>query len=202
MSARRCLLLFARGAREEARVKRIASPQLFDVARRRIERIARVAGVDLVVSRAQRGATFGERLENAFREAAATYDEVAVVPIDVPQLTVRDVVRAFALLRTHDLVLGPSDDGGVYLIAGRAGAANRFASVRWLTPHVFTDLRCESTAILDPLVDVDGRDDVKRVAAFVPRAVIDGLAFSQPAAAHRDKVFVAATRGRAPPPLV
>jgi len=202
MSARRCLLLFARGAREEARVKRIASPQLFDVARRRIERIARVAGIDLVVSRAQRGATFGERLEHAFREAAATYDEVAVVPIDVPQLTVRDVVRAFALLRTHDLVLGPSDDGGVYLIAGRAAAANRFASVRWLTPHVLGDLRSDSTAILDPLVDVDGRDDVKRVAAFVPRAVIELPVRRARSTSPCDKVFVAASAGRAPPPVV
>jgi len=194
--ARRCLLLFAREARDEARAKRIASPQLFDLARRRIERIARVAGVELVVARAQHGATFGERLERAYRDAAKSFDEIAVVPIDVPQLSARDVVRAFALLASHELVLGPSDDGGVYLIAGRASAAERFANVRWLTTHVLEDLGC--AALLDRLVDVDGVDDVRRVAAFVPRGLL-ATGFPTPPPSRCDRVFVAAKGGRAPP---
>jgi len=194
--ARRCLLLFARGAREEARAKRIDTPQLFDLARRRIERIARVAGVELVVARTQQGATFGERLERAYRDAATSFDEIAVVPIDVPQLSARDVVRAFALLANHELVLGPSDDGGVYLIAGRAAAAERFANVRWLTPHVLEDFG--DAALLDRLVDVDGVDDVRRIAAFVPLALL-ASEFLTPPPSRCDRVVVAASSGRAPP---
>lgn len=155
-----------------------------------------MAGVALVVARAQHGATFGERLENAYREAAETFDEIAVVPIDVPQLTARDVFRAFALLRTHDLVLGPSDDGGVYLIAGRADAAERFAAVRWLTPHVLDDLG--DAALLDRLVDVDSSDDVKRIAAFVPRALLEP-AYSAPPSIRCDEILVAVQDDRAPP---
>src|SRR6266545_133538 len=104
MAARRCMLLFSRGASAEARAKRIGSPQLFDLARRRIARIARVTGAHLVVARVQRGTTFGERLENAWRDAARLYDEIVVVPVDVPQLAARDVARAFALLARHALV--------------------------------------------------------------------------------------------------
>src|SRR5205814_464154 len=83
----------------------------------------------------------------------ARYDEIIVVPTDVPQLAARDVRRAFALLRSHELVLGPCDDGGVYLIAARS--AERLKDVRWLTPHVLDDLRRGDAALLDPLVDVD-----------------------------------------------
>lgn len=197
--ARRCILLFSRGARDEARAKRIASRQLFDVARRRIERIARVAGVDLIAPRTQRGATFGERLENAFRDAAASYDEIAVVPIDVPQLAARDVTRAFALLANHDLVLGPCDDGGVYMIAGRADAADRFGAVRWLTEHVLADLCRGDVALLDRLVDVDGQDDVARLAGLVPASLLAPPSWSVAPHMRRDRDAVAAVSGRAPP---
>lgn len=52
MTARRCILLFSRGASAEARAKGLASPSLFDLARRRYERIAKVIVVrafDLLV---------------------------------------------------------------------------------------------------------------------------------------------------------
>jgi glycosyltransferase A (GT-A) superfamily protein (DUF2064 family) len=190
------VLLFARRASEEARAKRIGSAAVFALARRRIERIARVVGARLVVA-SQTGATFGERLSRAFASAAAQYDEVVVVPTDVPQLTARDVRRAFALLRSHDMVLGPCPDGGVYLLGGRAGA--RLADVRWLTPHVLEDLSRGDVALLSPLIDIDGADDLPRLAGTIPSVLLNP-SFAAPRSLSCAKVAVSATSVRGPPP--
>jgi glycosyltransferase A (GT-A) superfamily protein (DUF2064 family) len=188
-------LLFARGASEEARAKRIGSAAVFALARRRIERISRVVGATLVVAE-QRGATFGERLTNAFGDAAARYDEVVVVPTDVPQLTARDVLRAFALLRSHEIVLGPCPDGGVYLIGGRADA--RLADVRWLTPHVLEDLNRGNAALLDPLIDVDCADDLAHLAGSVPASFLAPPPHS-PFTRTRTNVVLSPAISRGPP---
>lgn len=196
MRSGRCLLLFARGASQEARAKRMASAAVFALARRRIERIARLVGADLVVA-SQDGATFGERLSRAFSAAAARYDEVVVVPTDVPQLTAHDVLRAFALLQSHERVLGPCPDGGVYLIGGRAGAA--FDGVRWLTPHVLEDLSRGDVALLEPLIDVDGADDLPHLAGHVPAAVLNATPFV-PAPWSCADAAIPAAAVRGPPP--
>ena len=196
MGPSRCVLLFARRASEEARAKRIGSAAVFALARRRIERIARVVGARLVVA-SQTGATFGERLSRAFASAAARYDEVVVVPTDVPQLTARDVRRAFALLRGHDMVLGPCPDGGVYLIGGRTGA--RLKDVRWLTPHVLEDLSRGDVALLSPLHDIDTETDLARVAAYVPGSLVNA-SFPSSKITSYDKVSVSTATLRGPPP--
>ena len=195
MGPSRCVLLFARRASEEARAKRMASAAVFALARRRIERIARVVGARLVVA-SQTGATFGERLSRAFASAAAQYDEVVVVPTDVPQLTAGDVRRAFALLRSHDMVLGPCPDGGVYLIGGRAGA--QLADVRWLTPHVLEDLSRGDVALLSPLHDLDTADDLPRLAGTIPSSLLRP-AFAPPTSGRCDSVTVSAEGSRGPP---
>lgn len=195
MRSKRCILLFTRGAAREARAKRIGSAQVFELARRRIERIARVAGAELRVA-SQRGATFGERLTNAFAEAAARYDEVVVVPTDVPQLAASDVLRAFALLRSHEMVLGPCPDGGVYLIGARSG--ERLRDVRWLTPHVLEDLSRGHVALLEPLVDVDCAEDLPRIAGYVPASLLQPTFPARPPRGC-DRVAVAAASTRGPP---
>jgi glycosyltransferase A (GT-A) superfamily protein (DUF2064 family) len=202
----RCLLLFTRSPREEERAKRIPRAHLlFAWARRRIARIARSAGVPLLVTGSQRGDTFGERLIHAVEEARSRgYRQVVIVPTDVPQLAARDVTRAFALLEHHDLVVGPSYDGGVYLIAIGGDATAAFASVRWLTPHVLEDLA--GAVRLRPLADVDRHEDlvtIRRSARGELARILDGLLltnrfvflFTPPVAAH----VAPALRPRAPP---
>lgn len=62
----------------------------------------------------------GERQRELFREAATRGEErVVLIASDSPQLTVGVVERAFRELRRHDLVFGPTYDGGYYLIGMR-----------------------------------------------------------------------------------
>jgi hypothetical protein len=178
----RCVLLFARTPSEEARAKRIGRARaLFALARRRVRDAATLPGVDLLLvgtgphALPQRGRTFGERLANAFADARALgYREIVAVPTDVPGLGRRQIVAAFDRLRDNTTVLGPSPDGGVYLI-GHRGDLALLEGVRWRTPFVLADLLANAedskdggdatgtAALLEPLADVDRLSDLRRL---------------------------------------
>ena len=120
----------------------------------------------------QRGGSFAERLSGAFADAAACgYTEILAVPTDVPGLGSAQLAAAFRRLSTAPMVLGPSPDGGVYLIGCRRFAPHLFAGVRWQTGAVLDDLignargRGLAPALLAPLADVDGRGGLRAFAA-------------------------------------
>lgn len=186
----RCVLLFARSARAEAGAKRMGrAAALFALARRRVAAAAAQLGVDLVVVGpageapsgdrfiAQVGRTFGERLAHAFAAAAALgYREVVAVPTDVPQLGSRQLGAAFAALAAGAAtVLGPSPDGGVYLLGVRGPAAPLLAGVRWRTARTLGDLaaRASGPVFLECLGDVDREADLRILAALAGAAALD-----------------------------
>jgi glycosyltransferase A (GT-A) superfamily protein (DUF2064 family) len=163
----RCVLLFARPPAAEARAKGLAGAEgLFDAARERVRRaVEALPGVDLVQPN-QRGATFGERVRNAFEDAGRLgYVDVVAVPGDVLGLSTERLREAFAALGRAETVLGPSPDGGVYLIGCRASAASLLDGVRWRTAHVFDDLRerAPGCVVLPGLADLDGARDLIRL---------------------------------------
>lgn len=180
-ASRRCILLFARTAKGEACAKRLSRARgLFALARRRVLAAARsLPGVDLLVAGPggalrQRGGSFAERLGNAFADARALgYEEIVAVPTDVPRLGRRQLVEAFRRLAAAPAVLGPSPDGGAYLIGCRNDPAGLFAGVRWQTPRTFADLAANagSPAMLDPLEDVDRWADLPSLATGSDREI-------------------------------
>ena len=166
----RCILLFARSPKQEALAKGFGRERtLFEFARRRIASAAALLGdVDLFVPR-QRGGSFGERLADAFDQARALgYHQIVAVPIDTPALGIDEIADAFEALTTHEMVLGRSPDGGVYLLGlgSRAHTEELRRAVRWLTGSVAADLlRCfPAGAVLTRLItDLDHRSDLKRL---------------------------------------
>jgi rSAM/selenodomain-associated transferase 1 len=66
---------------------------------------------------------------------------VVIVGSDIPDIEPRHIVAAFHTLGSCDLVLGPAEDGGYWLIGGRGRKLPRdlFAGVRWSTPHALAD---------------------------------------------------------------
>ena len=85
-----------------------------------------------------------------------------IVGSDIPDIDRRHVAAAFDALRRNELVFGPSDDGGYWLVGAAQGArvGNLFADVRWSTEHALSDTlentrRGVRVAMLDPLADID-----------------------------------------------
>jgi len=125
---------------------------------------------------AQRGDGLGDRLFHALSAAAEEHpDGVAAVGSDHPTLPRARVRDAFAALGDHDVVLGPADDGGYYLIALRPAAVERrlFAGIPWSTAGVLaaTEERCRELGLrvgrLPPGHDVDEPADLRRLASYL-----------------------------------
>ncbi len=149
--SRRALLVFTRTPEAEARAKGLcpeAGSFLFAAFLSSWERAAEAAGASFVISspprcaerfRARRGpgrppvlvqsrGRFGERLASAVDEVFALgFTSVAVVGGDAPAISARDLDRVFRALEGpgSPVVVGPSRDGGVYLV-GLSDAQDRF----------------------------------------------------------------------------
>ncbi|MBM3487993.1 MAG: glycosyltransferase [Alphaproteobacteria bacterium] len=105
----------------------------------------------------------GRRMARALRRHAP--DPVVVVGSDIPGITARHVATAFRALGHAELVIGPAEDGGYWLIGSRDGRRlfRPFAGVRWSGPHALADtvasLRGRRIAIVARLADVDDGAD-------------------------------------------
>ncbi len=102
-----------------------------------------------------------------FRGAAERGEDRAVlVASDSPQLRAETVVEAFALLRRHDVVVGPVTDGGYYLL-GMRGWHDILAGVEMSTGDVLSSLLAAARlrglrpALLEPTYDVDELADLE-----------------------------------------
>lgn len=122
----------------------------------------------------QEGADLGARLANLFGYLLAKdHDAALVVGSDVPTLPAAFLKRALDLVAAPavDVVLGPSEDGGYYLIGLRALRRDLFEGITWSTPGVLaaTLARAEAaglgTACLPPWLDVDTPEDLDRLKA-------------------------------------
>ena len=121
----------------------------------------------------QRGNDLGERLYLALAEAAGEAAVVAALGSDHPTLPLDLVHLAFARVEAGaDVVLGPAEDGGYYLIALAAGAISRrlFEEISWSTERVLpaTLERCRelglTVELLPVATDVDTPEDLRRLA--------------------------------------
>lgn len=134
----------------------------------------------------QRGADLGERLHTALSEAAVGAGAVMALGSDHPTLPLAVVEEAFERIEAGaELVLGPSVDGGYYLIALAPGAVRRelFADVPWSTSAVFATTLERAAELglaverLSPGADVDTPEDLEELVTTLTAttlAVADG----------------------------
>lgn len=102
---------------------------------------------------------------------AASYRRVVAFNSDSPHLPRPVLESAFALLDAHDLVVGPTDDGGYYLVGAKAAYPSLFDDGRLGTQTALQALLSRardlglSVAFTDEWYDVDVPEDVARLAA-------------------------------------
>lgn len=120
-----------------------------------------------VVYRRQSGEDLGERMyaamEEVFREG---YDHCVLTGTDLPDLTKGIFDDAFTRLKTHDAVLGPTRDGGYYLIGSNAPQHIFFEDQVYGGSTVFENTAAAildhglSLSLAEVLSDVDTRKDL------------------------------------------
>jgi len=85
----------------------------------------------------QRGADLGARMENAFRKCFSMgCRKVVVIGTDTPWMGAERLRRAFAELKANDVVIGPAEDGGYYLLGTRKQVPEIFRKIPWSTERV------------------------------------------------------------------
>ena len=109
----------------------------------------------------------GERMARAFEENfQKKIKQIVLVGTDCPQMSAFHVKSAFDALKTHDLVLGPTEDGGYCLIGLKQMVPELFVSLAWGTETVFQSTLEKaknaglSVKCLVPMRDVDIPEDL------------------------------------------
>ncbi len=115
----------------------------------------------------QAGHSLGDRLHFATKSAFdAGAKRVVVIGTDCPSLTSSDLRSAFEHLGAHDVVIGPAQDGGYYLIGLNAECASLFAGIDWSTSRVLEQTLHKARELNRPvhqlrmLPDVDYAEDL------------------------------------------
>ena len=120
----------------------------------------------------QRGDKFGERLyfavEDLFR---CGFETVCLIDSDSPTVPAENLAEAVELLSTHEdrVVLGPSDDGGYYLIGVKQPHRRLFEQIDWSTERVLDQTIQRAAAIrlevklLPTGYDVDDSASLRRL---------------------------------------
>lgn len=170
------LLLFTRSASEEVKYKNF-SPSAGHrgnvlIARKLVAHatsLAKKAGVDFFIftEKEQSRGSFGQRLAHAYEEIFAKgYRHVITIGNDSPDLNSKTLKKAIDKLDNDQAVIGPSADGGVYLLGLSRAQFNKetFITLRWQTSALTDDIIQEllpSSKIswLAVLQDIDHADD-------------------------------------------
>lgn len=120
-----------------------------------------------IARQAQGRGDLGDRMK---RQLMSSKGKVCVIGADIPNIMPKHIASAFAALGSHSATIGPSDDGGYWLVGLRHGATaprSLFQDVRWSTQWAMQDTMASaadlSWAQINTLRDVDTVADLKRV---------------------------------------
>ncbi len=175
MNTKTAILIFAQSANEELKHKDIHSGRrLFKNLN--AHTLATVKGTGLpyflYTEEEQYGTTFAERFTNAVSEVYKKgYDAVITIGNDSPQLQKKHILEAQKSLIQNNFVLGPSTDGGFYLMGLHKSLFNVevFMDLPWQTGRLnnslFAYVNSKKTTIitLSTLFDIDTVNDLKTI---------------------------------------
>ncbi len=120
----------------------------------------------------QKGRDLGERMKHSFTDVFTKgFQNVILIGSDSPDIPEDSIKQAFTILQTKDVVLGPTSDGGYYLIGFRKTVftASVFEEIHWSTPLVFQETLMKikqahrSVGFLPVWSDIDTLSDLKNL---------------------------------------
>jgi hypothetical protein len=114
----------------------------------------------------QTGTTLGEKMQNAFEEVFSNgVKKAVIIGTDIPDIEANLIKDSCDILNCADTVIGPSADGGYYLLGMKKAHTFLFNDIKWSTNSVFAET-CNRIIInkltffvLPKLIDIDIKDD-------------------------------------------
>ncbi|MFS4483747.1 TIGR04282 family arsenosugar biosynthesis glycosyltransferase [Hyunsoonleella sp. 2307UL5-6] len=169
------ILIFANSAEKEAATKPFSSSkEIFEALNTQAIGIAKKSGLPyfLYSEKQQVGRTFGARFTNAIQSVYNKgFDAVITLGNDTPHLTTHHILKTVEKLNTHDIVLGPSTDGGFYIMGLKKSHFNveAFLKLPWQTSKLNRSIsRVEAKGkthitYLEVLTDIDTISDIRKI---------------------------------------
>ncbi|MDB4047910.1 TIGR04282 family arsenosugar biosynthesis glycosyltransferase [uncultured Polaribacter sp.] len=119
----------------------------------------------------QVGEDLGIRMLHAFKNGFETgYEKVLIIGSDLYDLTAETIENAFIALENNEVVIGPAEDGGYYLLGMNSLEEKVFKNKDWGTETVrkdtLEDLKDKKVFLLGELNDVDVFEDIEHHPAF------------------------------------
>ena len=126
--------------------------------------------------------TLGQRMENAFRTAFEKgYKKVLIVGSDLYSLKTSHIEKALHQLDKKEVVIGPAQDGGYYLLGLKKNLPALFYNKSWGTSTVLketlNDLKLKSIFLMEPLNDIDNFEDLKKETKLLKKLNIDAKTY-------------------------
>ncbi|MGR3303233.1 MAG: TIGR04282 family arsenosugar biosynthesis glycosyltransferase [Candidatus Scalindua sp.] len=122
----------------------------------------------------QEGHNLGERMKNAFKHSFDTgFERAVIIGTDSPTLPLSYIRKAFDVLKEVPVTIGPTFDGGYYLIGLSEQNETVFDDIEWSTSSVFSQTLAriktanKQLCILPPWYDVDTPDSLEFLRAHL-----------------------------------
>jgi uncharacterized protein len=134
-----------------------------------LDELACLAGEEMCVV-AQKGEGLAAGLTSVFAHFAAGHQRVIAFNSDSPHLPASVLEDAFKILAAHDIVIGPTHDGGYYLIGAKATHPALFENDGMGTTNALEALLARartlalSVGFTAPFYDIDVASDLARLA--------------------------------------
>ncbi|WP_417884993.1 TIGR04282 family arsenosugar biosynthesis glycosyltransferase [Zunongwangia sp.] len=156
-----------------AHTAKICSPLSTDKAVYYSEEISKndIWNTAIFQKKIQIGEDLGERMKNAFTEGFAQgYNQIIIIGTDLYDIKTSDIEKAFAELEKHEVVIGPAEDGGYYLLGLTNLRPELFENKTWGTSTVLqetiNELNKSNYKLLEKRNDVDVYSDIKDQPVF------------------------------------
>lgn len=113
----------------------------------------------------QASGDLGDKMRQAFETVLQSSKKAIIIGSDCPQITPEHINNAIALLENHDIVIGPSLDGGYYLLGMKSLHIELFDDMTWSTDSVYSEtieritMKGLSYGTTETLSDVDHERD-------------------------------------------
>mgnify|MGYP001036233163 CR=1 FL=1 len=168
------LLVFANSAQKDAERKSFLSSDVFSALNQQTLKTVKKSGITFFhfSEKNQVGHSFGERFSNAIEAVFNKgFSNVITIGNDTPHLKSHHLVAALHQLEKNDLVLGPSKDGGFYLMGIKKALFNKetFLKLPWQTSRLQKCITSISAtkklqiSFLELLNDIDSKEDIKKI---------------------------------------
>ncbi|WP_299013190.1 DUF2064 domain-containing protein [uncultured Polaribacter sp.] len=174
MNKNTAILIFANSAEKEAERKSFLSSDVFSALNKQTLKTVEKSGIEYFhfSEKNQVGNSFGERFSNAIETIFKKgFDNVITIGNDTPHLKTSHLIDTIHQLEKNQLVLGPSKDGGFYLMGIKKEHFNKqtFLNLPWQTRFLNSYIAKISSSknseikFLESLNDLDSKEDIKKI---------------------------------------